>query len=108
MLLTGLQCHTQCAIALRINTYTDDTTWDASLEFIFTREECSVRTTKAQWYPKTLRVTDSNICTQLSRRSKQRKCHQICSKSDISAIIMHSLNKSSVIFNSTHCIWILH
>ena len=108
VLLAGLQRHAQCAVAVRIYAYTNDTAGNAAFKIILSSKECSMRAAISQWHAKTLRRTKGHIGTQLARRGKQRKRQQVGSHSHISAGSMYFINKAAVIFYTTLIIRVLH
>ena len=52
VLFSCLQSHTQCAVALCIDAYTDDSTGHVSFKLITGSKESCMRTTETQWHTK--------------------------------------------------------
>ena len=77
MLLTSLKGEPVCGLAASIDRSTYQSTWQRSLVLVRRRHERGMRTTKAQRYAKSLRVTDSDVGSQYTRRSKQHQRQKI-------------------------------
>ena len=77
VLLTGLQRHTQGAVATGINRDTDDATRHRALVSIAGGEERSVRSAVAHRHAKALRRTEDHVSAQLARRGQHGQRQQV-------------------------------
>ena len=108
VLFTHTQSHTQCLVALGIDSPADDTSGEGPFESIGDCEECGVRTAEAHRRTETLCGTEDAVGAHLARSLQQRKGHQVGSDTDKDALLMRLGNEFRVVANLTELAGILH
>lgn len=79
MLFSRLQSHTNCRLTGVIDGSSDNTSRRISLELFTDGEEGGMRATISNGDSKSLRVSDSDVEAQLTRRLQKGKSHQVSS-----------------------------
>src|SRR6218665_2615549 len=108
MLFSCLQGHAQCAVALSIHAYADDTAGDASFKIIFCSKECGMWATESERDAKALGRANGNISAKFARRCQQCECKKICCHCNQCSGSVYIADELPVIFNGTLVIRVLN
>ena len=108
VLFAHTQSHTQCGVALDVDTPADDAAGEAALEGLGDGEEAGVRTAEAHRQTEALVAAKGAVGTHLAGGLEQSKSHQIGGHTDKDAKLVGLSDELGVVADFAKLVGILH